>query len=351
MSRPRNSFATLVLVIITNLFSHNAFASGPFVEGAWSSPHYWLFFEEQAPFLNWRQAVHAIVLKNGKVLCFPYHDASKPFIWTPPAIGTPGIGSFKLLDHPHVGIFPFHVYCSGHAQLPDGRVFLAGGGLGPGDGAHDHAFLFDPDRIGDCISSTCVGGQFHGVGCSADAECFDPWILVSSPMPGTDCGNPPEPSLGVRWYPTCTALHDGTILVLGGDGPYGQWESFHCAGTPCHNSDIPLIFHPSAEPCNPWTRLTDGAKHLPYYPYAFQLADGQVLYAGFESNNPLHDEDPCPDPMEGPNLHFGLEEAIETQMLNLQNGNWSVVDEEPHRPGVVAGGGGFDCHVRARQIP
>lgn len=121
---------------------------------------------------------------------------------------------------------PANIFCSGHEQMADGRIFVAGGHNG---GAHiglPTGNVFDPSN--------------------------DTWtILPNMTYP--------------RWYPTVTTLPDGRELVLSGE-------------TSCPGCEvlIPEIYNPST---NAWTRLTTASQYFDYYPHAFTLPNGKVFVA------------------------------------------------------------------------
>jgi hypothetical protein len=118
-----------------------------------------------------------------------------------------------------------NLFCSGHALLADGRVFVAGGHIYPHAGI-TNATIFDPASQG--------------------------WSSVA-PLPAA------------RWYPTVTALPDGRMLVTAGE--------IACDGC---NALIPAIYDPAT---NLWTQLSKASQNLPYYPHMFVLPDGRVLAA------------------------------------------------------------------------
>ena len=83
--------ASLLGFLLLAVAETPAIAQGPQEIGAWSLLHNWGYFPSGTPTVNhWLQAVHAIMLTDGRVLCFPYHDTHHPFIWLPPAIGAVG---------------------------------------------------------------------------------------------------------------------------------------------------------------------------------------------------------------------------------------------------------------------
>jgi len=122
---------------------------------------------------------------------------------------------------------PANVFCSGHEQMADGRIFVGGG-----HNAGAHLGL----RVGNVFDPTT-----------------DTWTalpLMTSP----------------RWYPTTTTLSDGRVLILGGET--------NCPGC---QATIPEIYNPQT---NAWTRLTTANLSFTYYPHAFALPNGKVLLAG-----------------------------------------------------------------------
>ena len=122
---------------------------------------------------------------------------------------------------------PANIFCSGHEQMADGRIFVGGG-----HNAGAHLGL----RAGTVFDPTT-----------------DSWTvlpLMTSP----------------RWYPTTTTLSDGRVLILG-----GETNCPYCEAT------IPEIYNPQT---NAWTRLTTANLSFTYYPHAFTLPNGKVLLAG-----------------------------------------------------------------------
>ena len=122
---------------------------------------------------------------------------------------------------------PANIFCSGHEQMADGRIFVGGG---HNAGAHlglKVGNIFDP--------------------------ATDTWTAL------------PQMSYP-RWYPTVTTLPDGRELVLGGET--------NCPG--CEAS-IPEIYDPKT---NSWTALTTANLSFTYYPHAFTLPNGKVFLSG-----------------------------------------------------------------------
>ena len=131
-----------------------------------------------------------------------------------------------------------------------------------------------------------AGGHYAGHVGLMSANLFDP--MSQTWLSGT-------PMAYGRWYPTVTALPDGRMLVTGGE-----------TTCPYCEADIPEIYDPNT---NSWLQLNNSSLNVPYYPHIFVLPDGRVL-------NSSTAETPIP-----------------SRVLNLQTGNWTIVD-----PAVLDGG-------------
>lgn len=146
-------------------------------------------------------AVHAVLLPSGRVLFWPRFNASgdvipppqdasqtpQAWIWDPTKPeGAPG----RFVNVPNSNT---NLFCSGHALMPDGRVVVIGG--------HDR----DAGSDGDL-----------GV---VDVNMFDPTTQSWSKVADMNVE---------RWYPTLTALPDGTMMATGGS----YSKNVHANGTP-----------------------------------------------------------------------------------------------------------------------
>ena len=119
-----------------------------------------------------------------------------------------------------------------------------------------------------------------------NAEIFDPVSYTWTSVPNMQYR---------RWYPTATTLSDGTIMVTAG------WQ------TSAHtNAGISEIYNAAT---NTWTSLTNANNPFETYPFLYLLPDGRVLHIG------------------------GSEYPTDTDVLNLSDVSWSVVD-----PTIVDGG-------------
>jgi len=169
-------------------------------------------------------AVHAALLPSGEVVY--YSGNTGPALPAQVRIWNQGDGSVRTLpNEPDTDLF-----CSGHALLPDGRLFVCGGtgrySTGPDDpwGGSTAAYILDP-----------VNG----------------WQRIADMTYG-------------RWYPSVICLPDGRMLVASGTdngvtvqaievyNPFGGWDT------------LP----PTAD------------RQLPLYPRLHVLPSGEVAFAG-----------------------------------------------------------------------
>ena len=100
-----------------------------------------------------------------------------PFVWNPTD------GTVTMTPHPRrADGTTVNLFCSGHAFLPDGRLFVAGGHLRDSDGI-SFAGIYD-----------------------ASTDTWTPTAPMITPA-GEEVR---------RWYPTATMLTNGTVLVASG---------------------------------------------------------------------------------------------------------------------------------------
>ena len=166
--------------------------------GTWTPPTSW-------PIVG----VHVILLPNGKVLAVG--RKGNPQVWDPAS------GSFSAVPS------PAWLFCSGHALLPDGRVFFAGGHISDNHGLPDLT-LFSP-----------TGNSWASSGRMARG----------------------------RWYPTTTVMGNGDVVILAGRDEAGVEVA------------IPEVWSNGSV-----RRLTGASRTLPYYPRAFLAPDGRLYVAG-----------------------------------------------------------------------
>ena len=171
-------------------------------------------------------AVHANLLSNGQVLVWDGFEA--------------GPNSERLFDPNTLTLTPRpyarNLFCSGYAQLADGKLFIAGGHVSVNNGLKD-------------------------------ATLWDPTTNTAQRLP--DLAN-------ARWYPTVTTLSDGRVMVFSGDNiqaddsPPGNPLSFV-------SHTLPEVYNPNT---NSYTQLTGARVDTPLYPLMFAAPDGRVFQAG-----------------------------------------------------------------------
>jgi len=199
---------------ILHWFQHRA-------AGHWNDP-----LDIPALYAQHEAPVHAALLKNGHVLFIPHgHNfmgLPPTYLWNP-ADANPATAFYSPDNQPTENL-----YCSGHAFLSDGRLFVAGGG-GAGPSGMNRAWVFDADQG--------TNGQ---------------WTQVPQPM-----GN-------ARWYPTVLSLGGGRVLIVGGRPDDASAEMFY------ENASPPNQFRPVS--------LSNPVDFNQTYPGLHLLPNGQVLY-------------------------------------------------------------------------
>ena len=142
-------------------------------------------------------AIHSVVLPTGKVLWFsrtPDNDGGAAHVYDPVGETSTPVPP-PLVEHGNGLTLPANIWCGGQAQLPDGRVLVAGGNLAYPAGDKDPR---------------------HGNGYKGAA-----WIYIFDPFTETwerleKPGGQPWDMVHGRWYPTLTTLSDGRVLIVGG---------------------------------------------------------------------------------------------------------------------------------------
>ena len=166
-------------------------------------------------------AIHSILLDTGNVLQFDGWQQPEPTqVWNP------GTGTFTTQTAPD------SIFCSGMAELPDGRVLVIGGygGLTTGKAGIDDTNIFDP------TTST--------------------WTRVANMH-------------DLRWYPDLTELADGRYVAISGNSDNsGTW------------SDTPEVYNPQSDT---WTLLSNvdtSQVHEEEYPFSYLVPNGDVFTIG-----------------------------------------------------------------------
>ncbi len=166
-------------------------------------------------------AIHSVLLDTGKVLQWDGWQQPEPTqVWDP------STQTFTTQTAPD------SIFCSGVAELPDGRVLVVGGygGLSTGNLGIVDTTIFDPK------TST--------------------WTRVA------DMHNP-------RWYPDLTELPDGTYVAISGNSTNSStW------------ADTPEVYNPTT---NTWTALSKvntSQVHEEEYPFSYLAPNGEVFTIG-----------------------------------------------------------------------
>ena len=159
--------------------------------------------------------VHDHLLPTGKVMIWPGDagiSGNDPRLWDP--------ATQAVTTLPKPG---YDLFCTGHAFLADGRLFVAGGHIQ------------------------------NGVGLSK-ASLYDPFANTWTATPDMNAG---------RWYPTVTALANGDALVVSGDVD-------NTVGV----NTLPQVYQTGTRT---WRSLTSAQLSQDLYPMMFLAPNGKVV--------------------------------------------------------------------------
>ena len=176
-------------------------------------------------------AVHAVMLRTGKVLYFTGTTSGRAFLLDPVTRTTRAVYPPRV---PGLEDEPANIFCAGQSFLDDGTVLVMGGTVGRREGM-DTILIFDP------ISET--------------------WKLQGRMRHG-------------RWYPTQVLLADGRTVVM--DGLDEQGEPHVNPQIESYDANVNFTTLLS---------VRGQADHPPsggLYPHLFQMPSGRVLVAGPE---------------------------------------------------------------------
>lgn len=185
------------------------------------------------PFHSPVRGIHAVVLRNGNVLLVagsgnnPDDFAAKTF---KSAVYKPGTGTFTEVATPE------DLFCSGHVQLPDGRVLVMGGNKDypAADGSHGYkglknSYVFDPDTNSYQRVNDMSGGS---------------------------------------WYPSATVMGNGDVIALGGLGEDS-------------NGTVATQYFDNAR--QRWLGIGEAHQSWSFwglYPSMILMQDGRLFYSG-----------------------------------------------------------------------
>ena len=192
-------------LVFTLLLATSAAAQDPATVGQFSSVTTW-------PYV----ATHAHVLPTGQVIWWTqFANGDNPYFWDP----STNTNSATV----QAGA---NIFCSGHAFLPDGQLFVAGGHV----------------------------NNYVGI---ANAYRYNPFTNSWTRLP--DMNNK-------RWYPTSTTLPNGDVLVVSG------WIN-----TQQGVNVEPQVWQTAT---SSWRNLSAAHLALPFYPFMHVAPNGKVFCAG-----------------------------------------------------------------------
>lgn len=211
--------------------------------------------------------VHAAVLASREVLFFSgdpydYNNVDKGAA----ALFDPETSHAQRVEFAR----PRNLFCGGQSFLADGRLVVAGG----------HAFTG------------------LGVGADHDVHVFNPWTKTWTY----------EAYMGkARWYPTCTTLPSGQVLIVAGScvgAPQGgnpfSWFGWSNENYDCYDAAAGLLSEPHQR-----FFMND----LPLYPFVKLLPGGALFVHRKERSNLLFQDRDIPAPLErrpSPHTYFSV---------------------------------------------
>lgn len=177
--------------------------------------------------------IHATLLPSGKVLTFGPGDSTYSAVEDPDYASAHNKNSTDIWDpitntHTLVNNTQTELFCAGHAALPDGRTFVAGGHLGKKDGKYLGTTTVN---LFDSLTNT--------------------WTLLDTPM------------YVPRWYPSVTALANGEMMIIGGINygqDFDQIEVWRVEGNTATKRLLAVPKLNRAHPQYPWLTVTSSGK-------------------------------------------------------------------------------------------
>ena len=201
-------------------------------------------------------AVHLALLRTGKALLFS-GDHKKIWDWTK---GESSIWDPQDPTATNDPVLNRNLFCAGHCQLPDGRLFVAGG-----QSTFNHPLTIIFSVIPVIPLALKIAGREAA---DHDIHIFDPstqtWTYQAK-MPRA------------RWYPTCVTLPDGKALIVSG--------TYSHAGHALFGGFINLdyeIFDPATNTLGSPQKFID---KIDMYPFLHVLPGGKLFV---HSENETH---------------------------------------------------------------
>ena len=161
----------------------------------------------------------------------------------------------------------YNIFCSGHVQLPDGRIAFFGGHYIDGDNGIRKVNIFDPE------TETWVDRPMPPL--KKEYLKGFPFAEIPEDFPDAENennGDPPLPSdmKYQRWYPSATVLPNGLVLILSGTDTVftasGENDERH--------TTTPEIYDPETDTT---IALENARKVLPNYPLTYVVQTGPGL--------------------------------------------------------------------------
>jgi hypothetical protein len=179
----------------------NAQTTDPSVRGQWTRL-------QDLPLIP----IHNHLLPNGNIAMWGRNGGNQGYLWDPV---TQAITGLPVVD--------YDLFCTGHAWLADGRLFVAGGHI--------------VDNVG-----------------LPNGSLYDSATNSWSKAPSMNAG---------RWYPTVTTLANGDALVVSGQVDYSVGVN-----------TLPQVYQAAT---NSWRNLTGAQVNQPLYPMMFLAPNGKVI--------------------------------------------------------------------------
>lgn len=249
------------LLTLAALLAPLTASSHPTHPGKWTSPHSWGGVAVHMMLVPGRDSYHSRIVwwAGGE------HIAGGVWGWSPPADATVNGGTYPTSSFSPLGIdhAPADPFCSGHAQLGDGKVLVAGGNTLVEVGIKN-AMLLDQEA------------DPNGSWTSADSMSLR------------------------RWYPTVTVLGDGRAVTTSGNEFFHYVTVGGVAEAPT-DTTTRMLERFGVAPASVWgpsvVALRDANQSPPYQPLppfseaAIAFADSrQYLFGGRDGGNALTNE-------------------------------------------------------------
>lgn len=185
--------------------------------------------------------IHTALQPNGKVLMFGFADDND---MGDSIIFDPANGANEMPAHDHNNHNMPHAFCSGHALLSNGKLWIAGG---HGDDHIADSFIFD--------SANASWKQLDDLG----------------PNPTT------VPDGDGRWYPTLTRLENGSVLVISGSMHVGRTENPDQINSSWQIMDVNENLSAKKSVPKPFAPAVSATNSIMMYPFVYQLPQGGVF--------------------------------------------------------------------------